>query len=80
MDIKKLTVDQQQKWLQQRNWREGKPGTWIDPDTRVPYCFAVALDRAIADCRIDSDMELKPEAPPRKDDSPPPVTGSGPNK
>jgi hypothetical protein len=80
MDIKKLPVEDQKKWLQQRGWCEGKPGMWVDPDTRVSYFFSIAVDRAIADCRIDSDMELKPVVPSRKDDSPPPVTGSGPNK
>lgn len=76
MDIKKLPVEKQQQWLEQRGWRRGKPGMWIDPDTRVPYYFTMALDRAIAECRIDSDLELKPEVPPRKDDAPPPVTGA----
>ena len=75
MDIKKLTVEKQRLWLEQRGWRQGKPGMWIDPDTRVPYYFTMALDRAISECRIDSDLELKVTDPGRKDDAPPPVTG-----
>jgi hypothetical protein len=73
MDIKSQPVEIQQKWLRQRGWQQNTKGTWIDPDTRMPYCMNVAVDRAMADCRIASDMELKPEAPDRKDDSPFPI-------
>jgi hypothetical protein len=77
MDIKSQPVENQQKWLRQRGWHPGNtPGTWIDPDTRTSYITSVAVDRALADCRITSDMELKPDAPPRKDDAPFPLPKS----
>lgn len=76
MDIKQQPLDIQKKWLNQRGWREGKPGMWVDPNTRTSYYITIALDRAVAECHIASDLELKPDVPPRKDDAPPPITGS----
>jgi len=76
MDIKKQPVEIQRKWLQQRGWQPRSIHIWVDPDTRIGYWFTVALDRALADCRIESDYELKPEMPDRKDDAPP-VTDGG---
>lgn len=78
MDIKKLPIEQQRLWLEQRGWQRHPEHAhvWIDPDTRINYHFSIALDRAVADCRIESDTVLKPVVPPRKDDAPP-ITGSG---
>lgn len=74
MDIKKQPREIQEKWLQQRGWVMRSQGVWVDPDTRTPYAFPVALDRALSECRIASDYELRPDPPPRKDDSPFPRT------
>jgi len=77
MDIKKQPIEIQKKWLQQRGWQPRSDQIWVDPDTRVGYFFTVALDRALSECRIDSDFQLKPDAPPRKDDAPPVTDGGG---
>jgi hypothetical protein len=73
MDIKSQPRATQEKWLQQRGWVLRSQGVWIDPDNRMPFAFPVAVDRALSECRIASDFELKPESPPRKDDAPFPL-------
>ena len=73
MDIKLQPVETQKKWLRQRGWVTRTEGVWIDPDTRIPYAFPVAIDHALAECRIASDYDIKPEPPLRKDDSPFPI-------
>lgn len=77
MDIKKAPLETQVRWLKQRGWQPSseQKSIWIDPCTRIGYYFAVALARAIDDCHIDSDFELKIEQASRKDDSPPRTDG-----
>jgi len=72
MDILKLPKEQQAKWLQQRGWEPhpDRPNVFFEPSTRATYYLTVALTRALDECHMDSDRELKPEAPTRKDDAP----------
>jgi hypothetical protein len=69
MDIKKLSVEQQKQWLEQRGWQPhpDKPNVYIDPNTRMNCLFSVALDRALADCRLAADSELWPRPVHRRD-------------
>lgn len=55
-----LKPKEQQQWLRQRGWvPEGL--VWIDPDTRIKYGFAVALQKAKDGCRVPGDYELRPQ-------------------
>jgi len=64
VDIKTLPIEKQKEWLAQRGWQphESKPNVYIDPNTRTACLFSVALDRAIADCRLAADSELWPKS------------------
>lgn len=79
MDISKASIEQKRLWLQQRGWEPhpDKTNVFIDPDTRVNYFIEVAVKRALADCHIEDDTQLKPAAPPRRDDAPWPKTKTG---
>jgi hypothetical protein len=68
MDIKVLSREDQQKWMNQRGWvqDENRPGMWINPDTRMPLYWIKALDEALAQCRLPADTELRPEEPAKK--------------
>jgi hypothetical protein len=63
MDIKSLPIEKQKQWLEQRGWQPSpdRPNVYIDPDTRMNFFFTVALDRALAECRLPTDFELKPK-------------------
>lgn len=69
MDIKTLPIEKQKEWLEQRGWKphDEKPNVYIDPNTRTPVLFSVALDRAIAECRLAADSELWPKHTQRRD-------------
>ena len=79
MDISKASLADQTKWLQQRGWqpKAGNPNVFIDPDTRINYYIKLAIERALADCRVASDSQLNPPNPPRKDDAPWPKPKTG---
>jgi len=63
MDIKSLPIEKQKQWLEQRGWQPSpdRVNVYIDPDTRMSFFFPVALDRALAECRLPTDFELKPK-------------------
>jgi hypothetical protein len=65
MDIHTQPREIQVKWLSQRGW-EPHPellNVFIDPDTRETRYLSQALVKALADCRLASDFELKVEPP-----------------
>jgi hypothetical protein len=70
-----MPVEKQIEWLKQRGWEPHPetPNVFIDPNTRVSFYLTVALKRALDDCRVDSDTQLKVKAPARKDDAPFPL-------
>jgi hypothetical protein len=37
------------------------PLMWRDPDRGVSYHFAMAMKKALEDCRLPADFELTPE-------------------
>lgn len=61
MDITSLPKEKQQKWLLQRGWQpaDNKTDIWVDPDTRTESHITVAVKKAIAECRLPSDLELR---------------------
>ena len=68
MNVTSLPREQQVKWLKQRGW-EPHPemkNVFIDPDTRETCFISVALTKATAACRLDSDYKLNVECPPAK--------------
>lgn len=59
-NVKFLSEADQKKWLTQRNWiQDGQ--MWRDPETSIRYVFVAALKKAIDDCRVPADYELKPD-------------------
>jgi hypothetical protein len=58
--------EDKQKWLKQRGWtpvqrQPDQPTMWRDPDRGVSYHFAMAMKKALEDCRLPADFELRPE-------------------
>jgi hypothetical protein len=66
--------EDKKKWLRQRGWtvalRPVPPGSpegtqptemWRDPDRGVSYHFAMAMKKALDECRLPADFELKPD-------------------
>lgn len=52
------------KWLKQRGWvavERDKQVLWRDPDYGVSYHFDMAMKKALEECRLPADFELKPE-------------------
>lgn len=66
--------EDKKKWLRQRGWtpvtRPLPPNSpkdavapilWRDPDRGVSYHFEMAMKKALDDCKLPGDFELKPE-------------------
>jgi hypothetical protein len=57
--------EDKQKWLRQRGWtpvqRSETLTMWRDPDRGVSYNFQIAMKKALEDCRLPADFELRPE-------------------
>lgn len=64
--VNTFSNEDKEKWLRQRGWTPvqrapNQPTMWRDPDRGVSYHFAMAMTKALEDCRLPADFELKPE-------------------